>query len=1310
MAIGVDTSKWKPRKLKGTPAAKFRNWLAYGIIGGGMLCGLVFHFAKTTEGLRKAVDVFYEDPIEEVERRLMIASGLPNRTSATIRREESAAQTVSSKYFTNSAMDDSLIDFQEPKKLAGPKNAAKAKPDKPKKAPKRIRGQKDIRTALRSKKNELESYAKDFDNVCKHAGLDVDSEQLQIAIALSKSLQQTESRSGNNSEISQSLTSQDRVGKIRTTLLEYGFKVPEIKIKTTTRRLKKRNKYKLLLTSEAVKKQIITDKYSRVLFENITLSKGSENTAVDFTNITLYNLATNASYSILKNLCNFYVENLFEKSTSTGNLLRDWSEIPGRPVSPKLCEPTSMDFSEIECSQDELDIVLSGSLKSYNFLMKSKEKEIVRSHKFIEQKEVVSNNLHKSPIFLIDDENLKPNDNDSEILKPEENQTTNKEELKNNETLKPKEGEIIGSGDAFLTVNQYRSCSPDLFDDEPSTVVDTTKTLLSQERELPSERLPNAVSANNNDMDLTECGKGGNLRAAHSIHSNPYSQQLQNTDNSKKYPDFMEITECVEVQCLGTNSTNIALTSQNITKRKSNDFMEITKCVASTVQTLPIECDIDLTQSPESKNTNIVLSEPNKTYNQNHVGDDQTNIDTNIENDNYAVKHLGCDKILKTLAVVEKNDIDLTESPEAIYNNATRENMPDKSIASVDLTQSSNTSDDLPFVSLKTNLRNGKENNQPADITIIIDPKDYERMNKYAELQDDDEILDLTQNILHGENNHGLQGALNNGIEIESTQAQNAIGLDLTQNKQHADEILDLTQEIVITSRHNSKTNSETDVSLFEEYVRNHSDNNDVHEKIKCDNNFDKVSNKETLNVGEDTSSKDVSPEVVFSQSPNKINSKHDESGGIDLTQNLKSSEGRNQDLQNMNSARSKVYRIETEADFETTIEMEIGESPQNDIDFKQHFDSKELSQELGSIKSKNHSINLDSDNDSDATVEIEIGKVYQSDINLTQNSESEEFSQDIRNKGSKDQIEADSDSTIEMEIIKSSQRCSSLGKKDDVSIDYDNLYDNLVNKHSYSQQKRSLSKSGDHNTSNVSNNSNDPSNCSQNSEVFVISDNELDYSMHQSELEKPLDNFLFGGLSIMDDLSGLASFRRSTNIQNTSAATDKNVEATVNLVDVEDYNQIENATTTPVKHKRVNDLTTPQKPSCSGLNTVVTPSNPLQLLTHIYNQTHPTVEPYPDEESPCKRRRTNNFDSPQKQSPIKLPTRKILSPKKPAKSPRKVPENKKSPTKLINTKERAQASKESNERLNGEDLLKFMDKKCITVKTTDNDARNHNR
>ncbi|XP_052751019.1 uncharacterized protein LOC128200728 [Galleria mellonella] len=86
MAIGIDTTKWKPRKIKGTPAAKFRNALAIGTITIGIAFGLLFTYIPVTKNLRKAAEALYEDPIEEVERKQMIASGLLNRTGATIKK------------------------------------------------------------------------------------------------------------------------------------------------------------------------------------------------------------------------------------------------------------------------------------------------------------------------------------------------------------------------------------------------------------------------------------------------------------------------------------------------------------------------------------------------------------------------------------------------------------------------------------------------------------------------------------------------------------------------------------------------------------------------------------------------------------------------------------------------------------------------------------------------------------------------------------------------------------------------------------------------------------------------------------------------------------------------------------------------------------------------------------------------------------------------------------------------------------------------------------------------------------------------
>ncbi|KAI8423649.1 hypothetical protein MSG28_012703 [Choristoneura fumiferana] len=86
MAIGVDTSKWKPRKIVGTPAAKFRNALAAGILGFGILWGAFFQLSNFTDPMKKAAEVLYEDPIEEVERKIMIASGMHVRSGDKLRQ------------------------------------------------------------------------------------------------------------------------------------------------------------------------------------------------------------------------------------------------------------------------------------------------------------------------------------------------------------------------------------------------------------------------------------------------------------------------------------------------------------------------------------------------------------------------------------------------------------------------------------------------------------------------------------------------------------------------------------------------------------------------------------------------------------------------------------------------------------------------------------------------------------------------------------------------------------------------------------------------------------------------------------------------------------------------------------------------------------------------------------------------------------------------------------------------------------------------------------------------------------------------
>ncbi|GBP41351.1 hypothetical protein EVAR_84694_1 [Eumeta japonica] len=87
MAIGVDTSKWKPRKVKGTPAYIFRNRLARAVAGTGVLIGLALHFSGFSENLRKQFDKLYTDPIEEVERKEIIANFTGVRSGSALRRK-----------------------------------------------------------------------------------------------------------------------------------------------------------------------------------------------------------------------------------------------------------------------------------------------------------------------------------------------------------------------------------------------------------------------------------------------------------------------------------------------------------------------------------------------------------------------------------------------------------------------------------------------------------------------------------------------------------------------------------------------------------------------------------------------------------------------------------------------------------------------------------------------------------------------------------------------------------------------------------------------------------------------------------------------------------------------------------------------------------------------------------------------------------------------------------------------------------------------------------------------------------------------
>uniref|UniRef100_A0A2A4J541 Structure-specific endonuclease subunit SLX4 n=1 Tax=Heliothis virescens TaxID=7102 RepID=A0A2A4J541_HELVI len=1157
---------------------------------------------------------------------------------------------VKSKYFTGQTdMDESLSDFQEAKKSCkGPKPAQKVTKPKTRKATKRIKGQKDIRTALKGKKNEIVSYTKEFDTVCKKSGLDVDPEQLQLAIALSKSLH-TETESP---ETSQALTSQQRVAKIRKTLQEYGFKVPEAKITATRKTKKFRKNYKLLTATEEQKKELVTGKYAQILFQNIHPLEHNSPNNFD-SEARVFYIGSSIPYECMKDNDIFYVDNLVERSVTNGSLLRDWSEIPGRPVSPQLFDSFKMSFKEMQCSQDELDVILSGSLKNVKNIFASKQIEFENEceNKYVQKviidddKENVSSDNNRT---LIKDGIINIDDNDHEC------ETENKPLSQNLFNIESPVKNIINSLDRpiievklpdddvieitspvklttdpnkvidientnKLTVSQqYRSCSPDIFDDELSSIMETTKpvNILSQEHKTK-------VFSQDNVMDLTEC-------------VNIPSQGLEKT-----------------------------LLSQNVTKRRSNDLMEITECVVGSSQ--PIREDlkeIDLTQSPEAND--VIIKEGNQSINiENNIDDISiilsTKSQSNSVNQNVTDEHNitvlmkqpNTDSTQREIQIAK--DIDLTQSSNEEDKDMSIVNLsngtPDKKdVESMDLTQSSNSNDvdGLPLVNIGTQRENS------LDETIIVDKDEYIANGK------------VKKSII---------------FERETQHDRVHVVCDLTQA--HDDSI----DKPVINENNVSQS-----YSFYDDFVHDHSENTET---------------------------------------------------------------------------------------------------------------SKEVEQDRDKTKDDNTSHNESKESD---------------DIDLTQGSDTSEemlVSQSL--------------------ALHNVPNNSSLGKKDDVSIDYDEIIldDNIDNDKSLNLKYESFKSEVGDDIEIVDANNDIEMSSSQHSEVFQISDRELDYSLHKSKHDFLRDNFDIGGISVLDNATKLSSFKKSLSegclsiigpIKNDTLGdsflpdifTKKTEEKTSTYIH-------KPGETSPIKVQDVtrNDngvihIKTPKNTEYVIKTDNVTPiadyasmSTPqrnreldkyglkpfkrkraIQILTHLYNQTHPTIQELlnEDQPSPSKKQRLNydieqtspqnlmtspaksNQNSNTQRTPVKSRMserdRDILSAPSPSEGELKevvdvcVYEVTSEAANLksvdcdpddwvFQKREKAKVhscrvplhiafhnyvlSRRSlreailkyepvnidiihkdlvgyGHRYDPKDLLKFLDKKCITVKTTDNNSRNNKR
>lgn len=489
-------------------------------------------------------------------------------------------------------MDESLSDFQEKKKsCSGPKSSQIPKA-KPKKKIKHIKGQKDIRSILKAKKNELVAYANDFDKICKQSGLDVDTEQLQTAIALSKSLQQTENFEENTPQSSKALSSQERISKIRTTLQEYGFKVPDIKItETKSRKLKRsRKSYKLLLTTDIEKQQIISDRYSQVLFQNLDCSKQVVNKVepIQF----CYEIATRIAYEQIRDNETFYIDGLIKRyPNSVGSLLRDWSKIPGRPPSPKT-EHSEVVFSDINCNQEELDCVLSGCLKHAQDLIKKKHNLINNYKKFniTEDISITSQEIYVQGNVL-EAKVINPTKMEVEIITIDDYKQSTNNQFNPQESRQQSDVGVINNNTPTLLMtpntHQVGCCSPDIFDDEVSTTMDNSR-YKAISLEIPKD----STNIDMDVMDLTEC--------------------VQRSSKKNLNVDDYCIKEKSSFQL-----------SQDKTKRKSNDFMELTTIVGSSqpLKLNNIEENIDLTQNSDHEND---LTVENNDLNEKYIEMDLT--------------------------------------------------------------------------------------------------------------------------------------------------------------------------------------------------------------------------------------------------------------------------------------------------------------------------------------------------------------------------------------------------------------------------------------------------------------------------------------------------------------------------------------------------------------------------------------------------------------------------------------------------------------------------------------------------------------
>ncbi|XP_022117809.2 uncharacterized protein LOC110995113 isoform X2 [Pieris rapae] len=617
---------------------------------------------------------------------------------------------VTSKYFSNEAvLDESLTEFQEKRKIVGPKNPPKQAPKR--KCQKRIKGQKDIRTLIK-KKNDLIEYSKSFNNICKKSGIDIDSEQLQLAIALSKSLHDSK-QCPNDTDFAKTLTSREKSNKIRTTLQEYGFQVPEVKA-TNLNKIKQK-RYNLLTTSDEEKQQIISAKYLQIISSN------RKNVTIE-TNLQKESIFYKSTSMLFEEMQNdvFYVNGLIEKSLNTNFLLRDWSDIPGRCQSP-VFEGPYIGFNDVMYSQDELDIFLSGSIaitqnichvKLRNYILQTGTLSYITSAENVEQG-MSSKILSNETLSLSMSEKINNLDEDIEILNNdnEENYVVNETlsqplsmvtEYIDSETDLHHKTVAICISESFneTTVSRYRCKSPDLFDEEVSTILNMSPEL-----------------------------------------SKPII----------KY-DTIDLTQCVP--------SNIKPNISNVSKRLSNDVMELTECIG---RGLNSEDKIDLTQDLNDDDT-IVYVEENVNFRKTMNSSEMIQLDQVIILDEINTVSILPDSV----ADVIKENIQIVDSKNLTESSETCDSLPDINLGGEDKKDNS-TNENIDLTpSKESNYRSVS-----SDLSKVYNPGTIDNLSiDYDDMFD--QIIRNTTNASNSTNNskkyitHNSNSSFLNSDELAS--------------------------------------------------------------------------------------------------------------------------------------------------------------------------------------------------------------------------------------------------------------------------------------------------------------------------------------------------------------------------------------------------------------------------------------------------------------------------------------------------------------------------------------------------------------